>query len=1248
MKILAIRGKNLASLAGEFEVDFQAEPLASAGLFAITGPTGAGKSTLLDALCLALFERTPRLTRVTGRGEIPDVGEHATTAADPRTLLRRGCAEGFAEVDYVGREGVAWRARWTVRRARNKQGGKLQNTEVSLCRLADGLPVGGHRKGEVQQAIEESIGLSFEQFTRAVLLAQNDFATFLKASDDERAELLQTLTGTHTYTQLSQLAYQRMKAEQEALARLQQQLADQAPLAPELRAEQAAEADRLAAEQAALGQHKAALEARREWFRHAATLQQAVAEAERKALEAHAARDAAAPRRAQLARLDAVQPARPLLASVERIKAELPRADERCRASAAALAAQRETLAQHATRLGTAAQQLAAAEDRRRAAQPLLDQAKALDTRIATLAPQHAAAAHAVQAAEARQAEADTHGRQTRCALEHLQRDLAAARDWLQAHPGERPLGEAWPRWDAAFAQAARLAGQLESSAAQRTRLTASLAALEARLRDAGLLHQQRAAAEQQARTALATLTGAAQAVDPDALARRKAALEGQRDALASARQLHGLRHDSQLARQRLDTQRSALQARIDDSRARIGQAAAARPALDLELAATTRALETARLVASDTAEKLRAQLQPDAPCPVCGATDHPYVARSPQVEAMLDGLRQGVEQAQAALHRLAREQGEAEAAHAAATSQLAALDIELATQREAAARLAADWQAHPLHAELQAQAETALPDWLAARQHATAAELDALLHTEARWRDGLRQRDVAQQAVDAAGRLLADSTRQLAALELEHHGARQSADDCHARLVELALHLDEQLAPLDEALVEPGWRDAWRADPAAFSARCAARAGAWLAHQQRVSDGEARAATLAIALAAAEDAAGKARQHSAAALDAARQLGTALDADRQARAGLFDGAPTLATERRLDQAIADSRASLDEARHASQRADADAARLAEAQRQHGLQRDALTADHVEAGRQLEAWLAAFNAGGQGGDPLDHGGLAALLAFDAAWIKTEAAALQALEQGLARADAVGHETRRALAAHAAARPAAMPPDDSPEAVHLALAELDTQAARLAEALAGLRLSLARDDEKLARSASLRAAIDAQAGKTRVWAQLGELIGSADGKKFRNFAQQLTLDVLLGYANLHLESLSRRYRLERLKDSLGLLVVDQDMGNEIRSVHSLSGGESFLVSLALALALASLSSHRVRVESLFIDEGFGSLDADSLLVAMEALDKLQAQGRKVGVISHVHEMTERIGTRIKVRRSGGGVSRVEVE
>ena len=162
-----------------------------------------------------------------------------------------------------------------------------------------------------------------------------------------------------------------------------------------------------------------------------------------------------------------------------------------------------------------------------------------------------------------------------------------------------------------------------------------------------------------------------------------------------------------------------------------------------------------------------------------------------------------------------------------------------------------------------------------------------------------------------------------------------------------------------------------------------------------------------------------------------------------------------------------------------------------------------------------------------------------------------------------------------------------------------------------------------------------------------WAKLNELAGSADGAKFRRIAQGYTLDVLLSYANVQLRQLSQRYRLERVPDTLALQVIDQDMCDEIRTVHSLSGGESFLVSLALALGLSSLSSNRMKVESLFIDEGFGSLDAETLRVAMDALESLRTQGRKIGVISHVQEMTERIPVQIRVNRAGNGRSYLEV-
>ncbi|MEO7200293.1 MAG: SbcC/MukB-like Walker B domain-containing protein, partial [Dokdonella sp.] len=198
-----------------------------------------------------------------------------------------------------------------------------------------------------------------------------------------------------------------------------------------------------------------------------------------------------------------------------------------------------------------------------------------------------------------------------------------------------------------------------------------------------------------------------------------------------------------------------------------------------------------------------------------------------------------------------------------------------------------------------------------------------------------------------------------------------------------------------------------------------------------------------------------------------------------------------------------------------------------------------------------------------------------------------------------------------------------------------------------QALGALQGRLLQDDQRRAAATDQLAELAARMQEASRWAELSALIGSADGAKFKRYAQQFTLEVLIEYANAHLQRLAPRYRLRRGNEALSLLMIDTDLGDEVRSVHSLSGGETFLVSLALALGLASLSSQRVRVESLFIDEGFGSLDGDTLNMAMQALDRLQADGRRVGVISHVHDMAERIGVEIRVEAVAPGRSRVRV-
>jgi exonuclease SbcC len=205
----------------------------------------------------------------------------------------------------------------------------------------------------------------------------------------------------------------------------------------------------------------------------------------------------------------------------------------------------------------------------------------------------------------------------------------------------------------------------------------------------------------------------------------------------------------------------------------------------------------------------------------------------------------------------------------------------------------------------------------------------------------------------------------------------------------------------------------------------------------------------------------------------------------------------------------------------------------------------------------------------------------------------------------------------------------------------AVAAADRRAAQLAHMLAA-------DEEARQRRAEALVELSAEEAGAEIDRVLGDVIGSHDGKLFRSFAQSLTLDSLLAVANAHLEELAPRYQLERVpRHDLELQVIDRDLGSEVRSVQSLSGGESFLVSLALALGLSSMSAHDVRVRTLLIDEGFGTLDPSTLDSALAVLDALQASGRQVGVISHVPALVERVGAHVRVVQRGGGRSEVIV-
>jgi exonuclease SbcC len=1247
MKILAIRGKNLASLSAAFEIDFQQEPLASAGLYAITGPTGSGKSTLLDALCLALYERTPRLMKAGAKGEtIPDVGDNTVTPSDPRTILRRGAGEGYAEVDFVGSDGVQYRSRWSARRARLKADGKLQASETTLTRIADGQRLGDHTKSATLKQIEDCIGLSFDQFTRAVLLAQNDFATFLKAPDDERAELLQTLTGTEMFSDLSRQAYARMKAETESLARLHSQLTDQQPLAAEVRAGKSAELQTHSDSADQLALQKAGIEGHLRWYQQRAQRQAEQTDARATLEQALAADQAAAPRHAQLARVEQVQAARPLAAELQRLSDAATAAVQAEAGATAALANARLQADTSQTSYQAARQQALAADTALRNAQPALNSARALDASIGTLTPQAQAARQAQAAAQqqldtALAAQADTAN-----AIQTAQADLHSAQDWLAANAALRPLAEGWQRWEALFAQAqATLASQRKTQAelaqlAEQASVNAQAVAL------AQITLSQASTSATAATEALATWAQACASVDADQLARDKKRHEDQRDHLQDAALLWQRRQDAQAQQHKLQEQQQNQAALLATSAAEALACTQSLPTLEGALASAEAALHLARLAASKDAQTMRANLLPEQPCPVCGALEHPYASHSPVVDAMLQSLQDHVTSCKNALRALLDRLAQANANQASAAKTLDAITREQAQLEAVHTSLLASWAALPLRAEVDAVPEPDRQPWLQARQDAVRRTLEQLGQQEAAHRDKLRHKDHAQHTANATATALGQAREAQSTLQASATRIAQSTDATQRQLAELATQLEDTLAQLDGAFAHTGWRQQWGQSPQPFVAQCRAQADAWAQQHARSTSLAHSLQGLQLQAAAAASACALASQQRNAQATACSAIAATLQGYRQQRSQLLEGRPLAAVEAALAAAITHAQAAADAAQAAVQKAESDVARLQEALRQATLLLAQHRADLGLAQAALDHWLAAFNAQSRGSAeaaPLTLAGLQPLLACGPAWIASERAAMQALQHAVAAAQAVLASRTQSLAEHEAAKTT---PDTEP-ALQDELRSVNQTAAALFDTLSALKLELARDDERLLASAALRLQIDQQAAVARVWSQLGELIGSADGKKFRNFAQQLTLDILLGYGNRHLQSLTSRYRLERIKDSLGLLVVDQDMGDEVRSVHSLSGGESFLVSLAMALGLASLSSHRVRVESLFIDEGFGSLDAESLRVAMDALDNLQAQGRKVGVISHVQEMTERIGTRVQVQRQAGGLSRIVV-
>ncbi len=1270
MKFHRIDIQNINSLYGDNPIDLDGH-FADVPLYLIMGPTGSGKTTIMDAVCLALFGTTPRQTHTRSTIEVGDEVNSKGTGRSRAEVV-------FSVLDAAQGGRTHYRAVWEFWRAHDQPYGNPQRPRRELHeRDSNGewtVLVSSDKEKEYAPHFERVLGeMTLQDFLRSVMLAQGEFAALLKADESEKASILERLTDTSVYLRLGRKAHEKWREARDKLARLDDRVDTFEGASAE---DIAATEERLTAKKsdyAGLEAWRDAAAERRQWLERHARLTEELAAAKKALTDAQQNKKENA---AAFARRDADQrvgPARAPLREVRRLEGELDSLDETIPKLRDDAQAHKSALTKANEAEKKAKAKLAEVLDAFQEIKPEIEAAKAiknslagvrkrvkrLDEKVATRAKALKAARAQVQSAASKVETCETACTAVADKLETIADDAGLHDALIAIRPELEALHKLEERVHKADKKLRKIDEDLSQKREQIEQLDEALAA-----KNDALEPLQKAV--EQAKARLADNLGEAERPREryDQIAEQVRELTRRRDALG---QLVEQVDDHRAKRDALDERAKQLKS-VEE------QLAAANESLegiktkrdDLKAAIDAHKADIEKVGQNLLAAELRRTLEADMACPVCGGTDHPrvheYGAEALDAQEKSDKERRAELEEQ--LNSLRVELAEVVGAFEAKEKRVDALTLEVArlsTSREAA-KTALDTVSDTIEKTAASVGESIadvdlFADGARDGLDAVAEALDEKLDTLDRAKTEL---NAAEDALEKAQSQLEEARtdiddveekRKALALSVENLASnRKSAngelDDIHR---DFELDRDDLLEAFDCAGVQVVRDDEGNPDFAAAMDRAQKREAAFQKAKHAVETAEEALAKAAQAHADAKSARGVAEEQLAEATDerdAVKQEVNDLEEKLRAKLG---GRDPDEVQKKHDERVASARRAREAAGEARQEAEKAAQKASDALT-HTTERRTTVADALKGARaQLDEVIATID------------GVCSVEEVEAAVLADDERerlhqACGTIETALRDAKRDIERLENDLGEHTDSKPDDFAPQlYSLETLTRAQEQLDQALVTYNQAIGALRTELEQMRDRVQKHATLIAERDAQREEFEEWNELNTLIGVGNGERFKQFAQALNLDRIVERANRRLEELHPRYRLKTQHDAasgmptLNFEIVDTYHADQTRPLSTLSGGETFLVSLALALALADQQQIKMPIETLFLDEGFGTLDRNALHNSITILNELHARaGRTVGVISHVEALQEQINSHIIVKPQQDGRSTIVIE